>query len=160
MNRGAAVALAVTSLLWCSAPAAADPASDAVPADPPGAVADACTRFGEALNLAARAYDEFAYATAGTGDVVDYADETVWRTNVVGRTALREAAHSALSVSRTPGLPPELSGAMRAWSLHATKLLVVMGLRRGGDALNSAADDLNVDAQDARMACALHGARN
>lgn len=46
---------------------------------------------------------------------------------------------------------------MREWSLRATKLLVIMGVRGGGDALNAAADDLNVDAREAQMACALHG---
>lgn len=123
-------------------------------ADP---VVDACAQFGTALNLAATNYDEFAYATAGSGNEVDYVDENVWRTNLIGRTALREAAKSALSASRTPGLPAEVSDPMLAWSLHATKLLVVMGLRGGGDSLNASATQLNTDAHNAQMACARNG---
>ena len=131
-----------------------------VPAEQPMAVSDACTRFGEALNLAARSYDEFAYASAGNGDLVDYADQNVARYNVVGRTALREAAASALRAARTPGLPAEVASPMRSWALHATKLLVIMGLRSGGDSLNAAATELNTDAQEAQMACARHGGRS
>ena len=136
-------------------------------ADPPAipsetvnpAVTDACKQFNEALNLAAASYDEFAYASAGGGNTVNYTDQHVWTTNLVGRTALREAARSVLSASRTPDLPPEISDPMRSWSLKATKLLVVMGLRGGGDRLNSAANELNAEAQAGQMACALHGAR-
>lgn len=151
------IALVGAVVLHCSPAVWAEPAGDAVQ---PDVVADACTQFSEALNLAARSYDEFAYATAGNGDEVNYSDERVWRSNLVGRTALRESAHSALSTSRAPGLPPEVSDPIRSWSLSATKLLVVMGLRRGGDALNAAANDLNAHAQDAQTACALHGARS
>jgi hypothetical protein len=122
-------------------------------------IADACRQFGVALNVAAANYEDFAYATAGTGNAVDYQDPTVWRTNVVGRTALREAAHAALSASGTTGLPPEVADPMRAWSLRATKLLVVMGLHGGGDSLNSNAAELNSDAHDAQMACATHVGR-
>lgn len=88
---------------------------------------------------------------------MNYTDQHVWTTNFVGRTALREAARSVLSASRTPGLPPEISDPMWSWSLNATKLLVVMGLRGGGDRLNSAANGLSVEARDAQMACALRG---
>lgn len=133
-----------------SAPAAAD-AGDAVGA--------ACKQFGAALNVAAANYEDFAYATAGNGNYVNYQDPTVGRSNVVGRTALREAAAAALSASHTPGLPQEVSDPMQSWSLHATKLLVVMGLHGGGDSLNSSANQLNVDAHDAQLACALGGAR-
>jgi len=119
-------------------------------------MSEACTRFTAALNLAAVNYDEFAYATAGTGNSVDYRDPNVWQSNVIGRTALREAAREALDASRTPGTPPEISGPMRSWSLGATKLLVIMGLRGGGDTLNTAATALNADAQSTQMACALN----
>lgn len=159
MFRGATTTVALSVLLVGSPVAWADPALEAPPAEQSGPVAEACKQFSAALHLAARSYDEFAYATAGSGDAVNYADQHVWQTNLVGRTALREAAHAVLSASRTPGLPPEVSDPMRSWSLHATKLLVVMGLRGGGDSLNSAANDLNVDAQDGQMACARHGAR-
>ena len=120
-------------------------------------VADACRQFGVALNVAAANYEEFAYATAGNGNNVDYQDPNVLRTNVVGRTALRESAATALAAAQTPGLPPEVADPMTAWSLRATKLLVVMGLHGGGDSLNSSATELNSDAHDAQMACAAHG---
>jgi hypothetical protein len=122
-------------------------------------MSEACTRFTAALNLAAVNYEEFAYATAGTGDSVNYRDPNVWQSNVIGRTALREAAREALDASRTPGTPPEISGPMRSWSLGATKLLVIMGLRGGGDTLNTAATALNADAQSTQMACALNADR-
>jgi hypothetical protein len=44
---------------------------------------------------------------------------------------------------------------MRAWSLQATKLMVIMGMRGGGDSLNAAANQLNADARDTEIACAL-----
>lgn len=122
-------------------------------------VSEACTRFTAALNLAAVNYEEFAYATAGTGDSVNYRDPNVWQSNVIGRTALREAAREALDASRTPGTSPEIASPMRSWSLGATKLLMIMGLRGGGDALNAAATDLNTHAQDTQMACALSANR-
>lgn len=129
------------------APQAADS-----PVDP---ISDACSRFDAAVNVAAVNYEDFAYASAGNGDHVDYRDPQVWRTNVVGRTALRQAAAAALSASATAGMPAEVSGPMRSWSLGATKLLLVMGLRGGGDTLNDSATDMNADAHAAQMACAL-----
>lgn len=129
------------------------------PQDSADAISVACKQFGAALNLAASNYEDFAYATAGNGNYVDYQDPTVWRSNVIGRTALREAAAAALGASRVPGLPPEVSDPMQSWSVHATKLLLVMGLHGGGDSLNSSANQLNVDAQAAQMACALNGGR-
>jgi hypothetical protein len=123
-------------------------------------MSEACDRFTAALNLAAVNYEEFAYATAGTGNSVDYRDPNVWQSNVIGRTALREAAREALDASRTPGTPAEISGPMRAWSLGATKLLLIMGLRGGGDSLNAAAATLNADAQSTQMACALNANRS
>lgn len=156
MNRPRLFALVLAVSIWNSPMVAADSPDGETPA-PAGPAVEACGQFGAALNLAATSYDDFAYATAGNGDTVDYADRNVWRTNVVSRTALREAAQSALSASRTPGLPPEVSDAMRAWSLRAAKLLVVMGLRGGGESLNLAATELNADALDAQMACARNG---
>lgn len=131
--------------------------SVAVQGDP---ITDACNQFSAAIGVAAANYEEFAYATAGTGNYVNYQDPTVSRSNVVGRTALREAAGAALDASRMPGLPPEVSDPMQAWSLHATKLLVIMGLRGGGDSLNNAATQLNADAENAQTACALAMARS
>lgn len=122
-----------------------------------GPVVAACGQFGRSLDLAAVNYEDFAYAIAGRGNAVDYRDENVKRNNVIGRTALREAAYGALSASRTPGLPPEVAEPIRGWSLRATKLLVVMGLHGGGDILNSTADEMNSVAHDAQLACARHG---
>ena len=133
------------------------PESAAVYGDSASAVAEACKQFGGALSFAATNYEEFAYATAGDGNSVDYQDPVVWQANVLGRTALREAAATALDASRTQGLSPEVSGPMQSWSLHATKLLVIMGLRGGGDSLNAAATELNTDAENTQMACALNG---
>lgn len=116
---------------------------------------DACGQFDVAVNVAAANYEDFAYASAGSGNFVDYQDPEVWRSNVVGRTALRQAAGAALSASATPGLPPEVAGPMRSWSLRATKLLLVMGLRGGGDTLNSSATGMNADAEAVQMACTV-----
>ena len=41
--------------------------------------------------------------------------------------------------------------------MRATKLVLLMGLRGGGDSLNSTATDLNNDARNVQMACALAG---
>jgi len=122
-------------------------------------MSEACDRFTAALNLAAVNYEEFAYATAGSGNSVNYRDPSVLQSNVIGRTALREAAREALDASRTPGTMPEVADPMRSWSLGATKLLLIMGLRGGGDSLNAAATALNADAQSTRMACALNANR-
>ena len=138
-----------------SSPAAEIPSAALVlPPEPPIAnpVSDACNQFSAALNVAAANYEEFAYATAGGGDFVDYQNPDVERYNVIGRTALREAAAASLGASRLPGLPPEVSDPMRDWSLHATKLLLIMGVRGGGDSLNNAANQLNADAERAQMA--------
>ena len=144
-------------------PAAADPA-DAQAGAPAGpddgaGVVEACKNFGAAINYAATNYEDFAYATAGNGNVVNYQDPSVQSSNAIGRTALREAASVAMSASTTAGVPPDVSAPMRAWSLHATKLLVIMGVRGGGDSLNSTANDMNTDAHNAQLACAANGAR-
>lgn len=131
----------------------------AVTGDESPAAAEACKQFSAAMNSAAANYEDFAYATAGSGDVVNYADPTVQDSNVVGRTALREAAALALSASGTPGLQPEIAAPMQSWSMNAAKLLLIMGLRGGGDALNSAANDLNTDAHNVQLACAAAGTR-
>lgn len=123
------------------------------------AIITACKEFGAALDFAATNYEDFAYATAGGGNNVNYQDPSVQGSNVVGRTALREAAAAAMSASSTPGLPPEISGPMQSWSWRATKLVVIMGLRGGGDSLNSTAKDMNTDANNAQMACAVNGGR-
>ena len=139
-------------------PADNAPPAAALPATGPGGdpVVDACTSFEAALNVAAANYGEFAYATAGTGNYVNYQDPNVAYTNVVGRTALRQSAAAALSAARTVGIPAEVSDPMQSWSLHATKLLMVMGLRGGGDRLNESAAELNSIADQALNACSLY----
>jgi hypothetical protein len=168
-------ALGAVPTVWADPADPGDPAGSEVPAPalgpPPGpapgpvAVAaeggnpasDACKQFSLAVALAATNYEDFAYATAGNGNYVNYDDPTVQRANVVGRAALKEAAAVALDAAQTPGLPPEVSDPMRTWSLHATKLVLIMGLRGGGDSLNYAATQLNVDASNAQLACARGG---
>lgn len=137
-----------------AAQTASAPEQLAVPVQSGNPVLEACKLFNAALDVSAVNYEDFAYATAGNGDYVDYQDQNVARTNIIGRTALRQSAAAALSASRTPGLPPEVSDPMQRWSLHATKLLVLMGLHGGGDSLNSNVADLNTDAHEAQMACA------
>ena len=88
---------------------------------------------------------------------MNYQDPQIEQSNLLGRTALRVAAGEALDAAGTPGLPGDVADPMRTWSLHATKLVLIMGLRGGGDSLNSAATDLNTDANNVQMACALNG---
>ena len=123
------------------------------------AAADACKQFSAAMNYAATNYEDFAYSTAGQGNYVNYGDPSVHDSNVVGRTALRQAASVALQASTTPGLQPEISGPMQQWSLTAARLLLTMGVQGGGDALNSAANDLNTDSHNVQLACAAAGTR-
>ena len=113
----------------------------------------ASKQFTAALRVSSAYYNKFAYSIAGDGAQVDYHDPTVISNNVDGRTALRKSAAEALIASGTPGLQPEIAAPMRAWSLRATKLLMVMGLRLDGNTLNDAATALNADANDAQMAC-------
>lgn len=174
-GRGITAALVALGVVLAVSPAAsADPVAvppsdpsalspDAPAADIAPAIADdgsasvACKQFSVALNYAAANYEDFAYNSAGGGNIVNYTDPTVQNSNVVGRTALREAAATAWNASMAPGLQPEISSPMQSWSLRATKLLLIMGLRGGGDSLNSAATNLNTDAHDVQMACAAAG---
>ena len=80
----------------------------------------------------------------------------MWRTPMSWGTALRQSAAAALSAARTVGIPAEVSDPMQSWSLHATKLLMVMGLRGGGDRLNESAAELNSIADQALNACSLY----
>jgi hypothetical protein len=148
------------------APAPGLPADGALPAAiaPPAAPADggdvtkaACKQFSRALDYAASNYEDFAYNIAGSGSYVNYGDPSVANSNVVGRTALRQAAAVALDASSVPGLQPEIADPMRQWSFDATRLLLTMGLRGNGDALDGAATDMNRDAKNVQMACAQAG---
>ena len=123
------------------------------------AAVDACRQFGVAMNYAATNYEDFAYATAGSGNAVNYGDPSIDSSNVVGRTALREAASVANQAAATPGLSPDIAGPMQSWSMDAYKLIVMMGVRAGGDSLNGAATDLNTDSRKVQMACAAAGTR-
>src|SRR5271165_5311867 len=100
--------------------------------DADSAAADACKQFAGALDYASSHYEDFAYDSAGGGNNVNYNDPSVHWDNVAGRTALREAAGQALTASATPGLAPDIAAPMQAWSLGATKLLLVMGVHGGG----------------------------
>jgi hypothetical protein len=115
---------------------------------------DACDLFNKASNYAAINYEDFADYSAGSGNYVNYQDQTVDNANAAGRTALRQAAAAALSASGIPGAAPEVTAPMRSWSLSAAKLVLIMGVRGGGDTLNSTANDLNRQAKEAQMACA------
>jgi len=154
-----------------AAPAPLPPDAPAPDAPPPpdagappdqgtyAAVVTACKQFGVALDYAANNYEDFAYNTAGGGNNVNYDDPNTANSNVIGRTALREAASTALDAANTPGLPGDISDPMRSWSFRAAKLLLIMGIRGGGDSLNQTATDMNTDAKNAQMACALNGGR-
>ena len=131
----------------------------AIATDETAPVASACKQFSLAMNYAAENYEDFAYATAGSGNYVNYGDPNVQDSGLVGRTGLREAIAAALNASMTPGLPPDVSAPMNSWSLNATKLLAIMAVHGGGDALNSAARDLNTDSHNAQLACAANGSK-
>jgi hypothetical protein len=127
---------------------------------PNDSVAAVCKQFAIALNVASSNYEDFAYASAGGGNFVDYQDPNVARTALIARTALRESAAAALSSAQAPGLPQEVSDPMRSWSLRATKLSFILSLRGGGDSMNATVSDMNTDGHDAQMACAfasMHG---
>ncbi|MET4432960.1 hypothetical protein [Mycolicibacterium sp. 624] len=160
----ATTAVAIALALVSSPLAGADPdetqpipvAPDVVAAavDPVGqdGAGRACQQFAEALDLAAGTYSDFADVTSG--DQWRYDDPVVRDANVTGRTALRMAAARALDASATPGVQPEIAGPMRKWSLQASKLLVLMGLRSGDDRINTAAVALNDDTYSVQLACA------
>jgi hypothetical protein len=152
-------ALAAALIAFVVAPfnspiASADSEDSSPVADSGNPAVNACTQFDAAQDYVAANYEDFAYATAGGGNIVNYADATVHSSNVVGRTALREAASTVWASSTAPGVPPEIASPMKAWSRHAVKLIFLMGLHGGGDSLNNAASDLNQDAHDSQMACA------
>ncbi len=122
-------------------------------ADADPAAVTACAAFAEALDGTSVYYGDFADSLEGSG----YADPAVSDSNVVGRTALRQAASVAMNAANTPGLQPEIADPMRTWSVDATKLLVKMGLRIPGESLNTTATEMNDDATRAQEACAAAG---
>ena len=128
---------------------AAVPTSDN--ANPPAVTA--CGYFAEVLDGSSNYYGDFADSFEGS----NYSDPAVESSNVTGRTALRQAAATAMDAANTPGLAPDISDPMRTWSLAATKLLVKMGLRIPGDSLNTTATEMNNDALKVQEACAAAG---
>jgi hypothetical protein len=138
------------------------PVAPPITASPPGSgdttpeAAAACSQFAAGLDVAASWYSDFANNIAGDAPP-NYADPIVNDSNVMGRTALREAAANALNASSTPGLQPDIADPMRAWSMDASKLLILMGLRTPVDVINGAANDLNDNTTSVQMACAAAG---
>lgn len=143
-------------------PAAVYPAVDPVStvpvdsADPGSPAAAACSQFATSLDAASTYYGDFADNIEGT-EHPDYGDPTVSDSNTMGRTALREASALAMNAANTPGVTPDIADPMRSWSIGATKLLLKMGLRVGGQSLNDTATAMNNDASNAQMACAAAG---
>ncbi|CPW35864.1 Putative riboflavin synthase alpha chain [Mycobacteroides abscessus] len=128
-----------------------------VPAGDSDAAVMACSKMSNAMAYAATNYSDFANEMSVAEG--DYNNAIAANTNVVGRTALRQAAEVANDAANTPGLAPELAAPMHAWSGDAYKLVVLMGLRIGQDSVNGKAGDLNKDANDVQMACAAAGTR-
>ncbi len=64
---------------------------------------DACDLFNKAVNYAAINYEDFADYSAGSGNFVNYDDQTVGNANLAGRTALKQAAGAALNASGDTG---------------------------------------------------------
>lgn len=148
-----AVAVADDVTIDPSAPAPVQVATAATSDDANPAAVTACAAFAEALDGTSVYYGDFADAFEGSS----YSDPAVSDSNVVGRTALRQAAAVAMSAANTPGLQPEIADPMRTWSVDATKLIVKMGLRIPGDSLNTTATEMNDDAARAQEACAAAG---
>lgn len=119
------------------------------------AAVEACAKFATALDYAATNYSDFAENLAGMEG--NYGDAYVSSSNGTGRTALREAASFANEAADTPDLDPAVSGPMRSWATNANKLMILMGVRASVDGVNGKASDLNIDAQNAQMACAQAG---
>jgi hypothetical protein len=143
------VALDTTSVSTAP-PATGLDASDAGPI--PGS---ACTQFAHALDVALWRYADFTQVTGTPG--WSYQDPAVANSNVGARTALRQSITQVLAASETPGVQPEVAAPMRAWSLHATKLMLIMGLHGGGDTILAAATQLDADTNEVQMACMIAG---
>jgi hypothetical protein len=155
---GSPMAFAVPDDAGQPAPAVPGPIEFAAPMSDdanPAAVA-ACRQFADVLDATAVYYGDFADALE-TYAQPDYRDPAVSTSNVTGRTALRQGAGVTMSAANTPGLAPDIANPMRSWSWGATKLLVKMGLRGGGDSLNTTANEMNDDALGVQQACAAAG---
>jgi hypothetical protein len=120
------------------------------------AAVGACSQFGDVLDATSTYYGNFADALEENA-APNYSDPYLRDSNTVGRTALRQGAAVAMTTANTPGLPPDIANPMRSWSLDATKLLLKMGLRGGGQTLNDTATEMNNDATAVQQACAAAG---
>ncbi|MDT5258527.1 MAG: hypothetical protein QOD10_3607 [Mycobacterium sp.] len=151
------------SIAQADAPLPGLPGLPGLPADAPAdgraAAVVACKQFSTAMNYAAIHYEDFADSIAGNGAYVNYGDPNIDDNNVRGRTALRQAASVAMDAASTPGLSPDIATPMRSWSMNAAKLLVMMGVRANGDAIDAAATDVNSDSRTVQFACAAAGTR-
>lgn len=117
-------------------------------ADPAAVVA--CSQFAQALDTASDGYGSYA-------DSLDDADGTAIQSGAAGRSSLRAAAGAAMDAANTPGLSPDISDPMRAWSMGAAALMVKVGLNFTGDTLDSSAVGLNNNAVAVQKACAAAG---
>ncbi len=131
-----------------------------LPADPmAGELGDpaaaACPQFAAALDHASANYSDFADSLADPSMGPEWNQST----NETGRTALRQASAAAMTASATPGLQPEIAIPMQSWSVNATKLMILVGVRAPIDPVNGKATDLNTDAENVQMACAAAGTR-
>lgn len=144
---------------------ATPPADPADPVDPPAdglpplassgnPVKDACDQFLQAGNVAATAYEEFADASEGPGNDLNWGDPEVQRTSVSSRLALRQAASAANQAANVPGLPPEVADPMRSWSFHVNKLFFVVSVRSGRDTINNSVQQVNDDYGTTQQVCA------
>lgn len=134
----------------------ADPSAGQSPEQADAAI-QACSQMSGAMAYAANYYSDFANdMSVAQGD---YGNIFANDSNSTARKAVRFAAQQADDAANTPGLAPEVSAPMRAWSADANKLVVFMGLHLGQDSTNNKANDLNKDASDVQMACANAGTR-
>jgi hypothetical protein len=154
------LALAVVPVASADPEGLPDPPAPGVEDPAPVADADAmplaCGQFAIALDYSASNYTDFANGLA-LGN--PYADPEVADANTVGRTALRQAAVTVMEAANTPGLAPDIASPMHAWSVDATKLLVMMAVRASVDSINNVATELNDDATAVQLACSQAGTR-
>jgi hypothetical protein len=129
---------------------------DPAPVGDADAAQTACGQFAIALDYSASNYTDFANGLA-LGN--QYADPEVAEANTVGRTALRQSAVTAMDAANTPGLAPEIASPMHAWSVDATKLLLMMAVRANVDAINNVATEMNDDTSAVQLACSQAGSR-
>lgn len=117
-------------------------------ADPAAVVA--CSKFAEALDAASDGYGSYA-------DSLDDRDGTAGQSGAVGRMSLRAAAGAAMDAANTPGLSPDISNPMRAWSMGAAALMLKVSLSMTGDTLDSTVTGVNNNAEAVQKACAAAG---